>query len=238
MSEPSPVKLVSFDAAGTLIRVKWHPVNFPLQQLEKYWGWEVDRQVAAETHQRLAQGSLSEYWAAHQHGEQACLDYWNQLVHTWLCKISPEQPSLEEVQTFVEKSWEDFYNVEQGWFTLFEDVLPTLESLREKGYKLCMLSNWDFTLRRICDNLKLTSYFEKIYPSLEFGVEKPSPELFKIVEKDFGLSGTEILHVGDDPRDDFHGATQVGWKALLLDRVNPPSASYTIQTLSEVNAHL
>lgn len=228
------VKLVSFDAADTLFRVHWDPAKFPIRMAEKYLGVKLDEQVAREVYLRLCQGSLQTYWDAHQKGEEACLLYWEDLTFQWLDRVSPVPFSRLAVQQLMAGGWQDFFDPQERWFDVFEDVRSTLTGLRARGLKTCILSNWDFTLPRLVKEHDLDDLFDAVFPSLRYGIEKPARELFGIVETTFHLSGKDILHVGDHPIDDFQGATQAGWRALLLDRGNETGSDLTIRSLSEL----
>ena len=59
--------------------------------------------------------------------------------------------------------------------------------------------------------------------SYDIGHEKPEKEIFDLA-KDYATEGSPpgtewtYIHVGDDLQEDYHGALQAGWKAVLLDR--------------------
>lgn len=96
---------------------------------------------------------------------------------------------------------------------LFKDVLPTLETLREK-YNLGLLSNGNSYPER-CG---LEGIFQFIIFSQEYGVEKPDPEIFQITLKKAGCSKQELLHVGDSLETDITGAVKAGINCVWLNR--------------------
>ena len=71
----------------------------------------------------------------------------------------------------------------------------------------------------------IDSMLDVVVASLEEGVEKPEPMIFKIALDRLGADPAETLHVGDSPLDDVQGARNAGLKAILLDRrkKGPPS---------------
>lgn len=93
-----------------------------------------------------------------------------------------------------------------------------LTHLRHRGFSLAVLSNFDFRLRSILNQLKLAPYFDIIVASGELGYEKPDPKIFDVVFKHFDLiHPTEMLHIGDSIRKDYLGARDYGAKSLLFD---------------------
>lgn len=117
----------------------------------------------------------------------------------------------------------EIFEVPSSTFKRFDDAIPCLENLKANGYQLAVLSNWDNSLHKCLEAHGLTPYFDAVFASLEEGVEKPDPHLFKIVLDHFRVSASETFHVGDEPLDDLKGAKDMGIPAALLDRssINP-----------------
>jgi len=101
---------------------------------------------------------------------------------------------------------------------VFEDVVPTLESLAANGIKLGVISNWDERLRPLLRALKLQDYFEIIVVSCEVGFLKPSPVIFLQAAEKLGVAPGAILHVGDSFEMDVEGARGAGFQAAELRR--------------------
>ena len=96
---------------------------------------------------------------------------------------------------------------------LFNDVLPTLRTLRTK-YTLGLLSNGNSYPER-CG---LEGIFQFVVFSQDYGVEKPNQKLFQIGVEKAGCSKQELLHVGDSLQDDIMGANNAGIKCIWLNR--------------------
>lgn len=122
---------------------------------------------------------------------------------------------------------ESFFNAlynrfsEPDVFRVYPDVVPTLESLASRGYKLGVISNWDDRLPGLLERLKLHSYFDAIIVSCDIGFTKPSPVIFEQAERKLALPARAILHVGDSTAEDVEGALNAGLAALHLDRDEP-----------------
>ena len=113
---------------------------------------------------------------------------------------------------------------------VYDDVRPTLQTLRERGYKLAVISNWDDRLKPLLADLQLSDYFETIVLSIDVGATKPSPKIFEQTLKLLNVSASELFHVGDSLEEDLVGPQQCGIAALLLDRQRKASGSLPLLT--------
>ncbi|MFX1535976.1 MAG: HAD family hydrolase [Promethearchaeota archaeon] len=102
-------------------------------------------------------------------------------------------------------------------FSWFPEVKKTLNTLRERNYRLGLISN---THWRIRGNLKkeFEQLFDIITLSYEHGYAKPHPSIFQITIKKMKVTANSCLHVGDDPIADIQGARQVGMKTAFIKR--------------------
>ncbi|MGI6589132.1 MAG: HAD family hydrolase [Candidatus Iainarchaeum sp.] len=101
----------------------------------------------------------------------------------------------------------------------FDDVLPTLVELKNKGYKLALLTNTEnLTFEKIEAKLKLSNYFDFLGLSYEIGEIKPNPKMFEAVVNHFGVKPSECLMVGDSLRSDITGAKNFGIPSVWINR--------------------
>jgi putative hydrolase of the HAD superfamily len=223
-------ELISFDAAGTLIDVEWHPGKFAVERALEV-GIPLDRQVAEETYSRLLYTRWREYGNINRtRNHAACDAFWRDLSADWLHALQVPPDSLEPLLDAAER---ELYGPEQRVFRLYPDALPTLEKLKEDGWRMVILSNWDYSLHRIARNLGLEPFFEHIFASLEEGPEKPHPDLFRTVEQRTGVASASILHIGDHPVDDVEGARGAGWRSVFLDRSREGSWPPVMNSLTQ-----
>lgn len=124
------------------------------------------------------------------------------------------------------------------YWQIFPDVLPALTTLKEKGYRLVVLSNWDRRLNQTLKDLDLDRFFEKIYISTLIGHAKPDPGAFQYICDDLGTAEHAVLHIGDTLEEDVAGAQAAGIRAVYLDRREKCTADLkqipTISSLSEL----
>lgn len=101
---------------------------------------------------------------------------------------------------------------------VYPDVVPTLESLRDRGLRLGLVSNWDHRLPRVLANLGLDRFFEAVEYSSGCGIEKPHPEIFQRCLASLKVLPVNAMHVGDSALEDVEGALAVGMRAMRVDR--------------------
>lgn len=122
--------------------------------------------------------------------------------------------------------------------TLYDDAIPTLQHLRDAGFKLAIVSNWDTPLDPLTQRLGIAEYFDVIVASHDARVssEKPDPHIFNYALEAVGVSAEEVVHVGDTYEADIIGAQGVGIRPILLDRDGTQAGRWheTIQSLTEL----
>lgn len=97
--------------------------------------------------------------------------------------------------------------------TPFEDVLPTLDSLRGR-VALGSISNGVADLHVI----GMAHYFQASVAACRFGRAKPDPAIFHAACDSLGVAPQEALYVGDDPLLDVEGAQKAGLRAAWINR--------------------
>lgn len=137
------------------------------------------------------------------------------------------------------------YFAEPAAWRVFDDTLPTLHSLSERGIQLAIASNFDERLHPICDGVPALGLFQKRFVSSELGFRKPSSDFYRVIVADLKVAAENILMVGDGLANDVEGAICVGMNAVLIDRkigrarVEEQDVSYgTIRTLTELQGLL
>jgi putative hydrolase of the HAD superfamily len=103
--------------------------------------------------------------------------------------------------------------------TLFDDALPCLASLRERGLLLGLITNNEaLHQRRKISSVGLDGLFDAVVISGEVGVAKPDEAIFAHACRAVGVEPSQALHVGDNLRADALGAYGAGLRGVWLDR--------------------
>jgi len=149
----------------------------------------------------------------HRGGEEA---FWLRFAQASLARASDgEHP--ESIARSAVEALRDHFATPAAW-RVYPDTVPVLRELREAGFRLGVVSNWDSRLPRVLDMLELTRYFDSIGVSHLEGLEKPAPEFFLRVLSRLDVAPERALHIGDVPELDLAGARAAGIDARLVDR--------------------
>ncbi|MFC1941236.1 HAD family hydrolase [Chloroflexota bacterium] len=103
-------------------------------------------------------------------------------------------------------------------FVLFDDVLSTMKTLKERALILGLLTNLDKDMRPLSREVGLEPYIDFTVTSGEVGVDKPKPLIFLAALEKAGVNASEAVHVGDQYKLDILGARGVGITPILIDR--------------------
>jgi putative hydrolase of the HAD superfamily len=126
-------------------------------------------------------------------------------------------------------------------FVLFDDVIATLQELKQNNLKLGLLTNLQTEVNSMCRELGIASYLDFTVTSAEVGADKPQPPIFLKALELAGVKADEAIHVGDQYQNDVLGAKGVGISPILLDRADY-YAEITdcprIRSLTEISKYL
>ena len=100
---------------------------------------------------------------------------------------------------------------------LFADVLPVLEALAGR-YAIGGLTNGNADIARI----GLDGLLSFCVTAREVGFAKPHPAIFAAACSTTGSAPHQVLHVGDDPERDVHGARAAGMRTVWVNRDGKP----------------
>lgn len=111
----------------------------------------------------------------------------------------------------------DEFGHSERWRT-YPDVLPVLRELKERGFILGIISNWDTRLPSLCVELGFSPLLSFVIASAAVGSLKPQPCIFELGLWRAGVEASEAIHVGDHYYADVMGARCVGITPILIDR--------------------
>jgi putative hydrolase of the HAD superfamily len=152
---------------------------------------------------------------------------WGARMRRWLSVTYPELDlSSARLEEFGEQ-----------WFAGIE-VNPVMaqaaQLLREQGFGIGILTNnvleWEPHWRRITDR---AGSFDAIVDSCKVGVRKPQREIFRIAEKESGVSAASSVLI-DDVAENCAAAEEAGWRTVHFQ--NDAQACRELSVLTEVPA--
>ena len=123
-----------------------------------------------------------------------------------------------DIKEFVEE-----YRNHTPKITYYEDVIPTVFQLKQKGIRVGIISDgYLSTQKKKADVLHLYDTFEKVIFTDELGKEywKPSPKAFEIMKEFFDVGYEEMMYVGDNPAKDFYVKELLSINTVRIHRDN------------------
>jgi putative hydrolase of the HAD superfamily len=122
-------------------------------------------------------------------------------------------------------------------FELYDDALPVLEHLRQRGLLIGLLSNSSRDLNEFVVHHSLRA--DAVLTSHAHGKTKPHQSIFRAMLGLLDVAPDEAVMVGDTIDDDVVGARAVGMRAVLLDREGRyPDVDGRLDDLRELPAAL
>lgn len=112
------------------------------------------------------------------------------------------------------------YAITQANWFVEDDAVSTLQTLKERGFRLGIVSNGadDQNTYTLIDKANIRPYFEYIISSAAFGKRKPHPSIFQDALKHFQVLPGRAVMVGDTFEADILGARQVGMNSIWVTR--------------------
>lgn len=148
-------------------------------------------------------------------GDSAERAWWREVVRQTAsrCGVRPEENGFETLFSGL------FSHYASGAaYRVFPDTEPVLRILKDEGFELTVVSNFDRRLHRIIDELGLAGWFSLVVSSADARSRKPDPEIFLHALTLLDLDPAQVAHIGDSLEADVRGAEQIGIQAFLLDR--------------------
>jgi putative hydrolase of the HAD superfamily len=235
----SSIRVVIFDLGGTLIYDKdpWPPIfhRADLALLETLQNSGLQIEPSTFFHGR--RGLLSLYYD--RRGD----DIGEETTAVLLKQLLEEQGNLNVSRESIATTLRTMYAVTQtNWFPE-EDAIPTLQTLKEHGFQLGLISNAadDENTQTLIDKGGFRPYLEFIISSAAFGKRKPHPAIFQVALDHFHVRANQAMMVGDLVETDILGAHQVGMKSIRITRRAIKTATRvhvrpdaTVSNLSEI----
>lgn len=208
------IKFVSFDLGGTLVVMRRDLV---IQKILASEGYNVPIERIHETYYAVENQWLEKYGMTMMTEEQAVKAYGElnmAIVSRLGLNVKPEE--LRRLKIIVSERWVEVESSIPP--KLYPDSIPTLNKLKEKGYKIGIISNAPPSTIESVKVLGLDKYADPILISGIVGLTKPNPEIFKLALRLANVKAQESVHVGDVFQADIVGARNAGMEAILIDR--------------------
>jgi HAD superfamily hydrolase (TIGR01549 family) len=175
------------------------------QRMGRRFGLELEPSLYKEARAKAVQG-------LHKHPDfRHDEEIWVAFTERIIRGMGGNSDRAYECAVEMTRAWEHAHN-----FDLFDDVLPVLTDLRERGLKLGLVSNTGRDVDEFLAHHNLR--IDAALSSRIHGKVKPHPTIFQAVLDRLGVVAEQSAMVGDSPEDDLEGARGLGMRAFLVDR--------------------
>jgi putative hydrolase of the HAD superfamily len=208
------IQAIFFDAVGTLFRVRGSVGGIYRETAGRY-GVIVSPEVLDEGFRSAfnKMDRLDYCRTSREAWDDAEKGWWRSLVHEVFSETSSVPDPFDVYFEEVYRAFED----PRQW-ELYPDTLKTLQALKEQGYLIGIISNFDRRIFPICEGLGLSPWLDSIHLPRDVGAAKPDGRIFHAALTRHGLQPHQAIHVGDHPTEDRDGARASGLIPFLLDR--------------------
>ncbi|WP_337099403.1 HAD family hydrolase [Paenibacillus sp. YIM B09110] len=165
---------------------------------------------------------------------QAAVAYRFNVWNMALLGLGCHDPKLAELLV------ERYLNERRARAYIYSDTLDTLTWL-STDYRLLLLTNGtpDLQQEKVDSIAGLSSFFEHIVISGDYGVGKPAESIFRHALELLGVEPEEAVMVGDNPYTDIIGANRTGIPSVWVNRYGAPlpdsiKPTFIALTLSEL----
>jgi putative hydrolase of the HAD superfamily len=206
------IDIVFLDAGETILHP--HP-SFP--ELFSMTLREHDIEVAPELVAPILFGMLRNWseTASEADVENASLTpegsrkFWTYVYRKCLTTLGVSQDLSDELYAVFSSS---------STYRLFDDALPAIRELKDAGYRVGLISNFEEWLEEMLVELEVGDMFDVRVISGLVGVEKPDPRIYELGLEEARVPAHAAVHVGDSIMLDVEPAAATGMQAILLDR--------------------
>ena len=213
------IKVIIFDAYGTLFDVNSAAEKCKLKIGEK---WK----------------NFSSYWRT------------TQLEYTWLRSLMKRHKDFWQItEDSLDKSMHE-YSIDVSMrdellnlykvLSTFPEVKEVLKKLKEKNYKLAILSNGTPSLlNELVKSNNLVNIFNDIFSIEEVGIYKPASKVYDIPIKKYKVQKKEVIFLSANTWD-VSGGGNYGYNSIWVNRSNNTfdkldyKPKYQVKSLNEI----
>ncbi|XP_060535018.1 rhythmically expressed gene 2 protein-like [Cylas formicarius] len=214
----SRLRLVTFDVTGTLLKLRAAPGQ-QYGEVGAMYGVVADNNALITNFKEQFRRLSAEHPNFGLRTGLGWQNWWNRVVKNTFAasKIEFDDAKLDAVARHLL----EMYETTACWQHC-DGVPAILSFLRNRGLRVGVVSNFDPRLDTILRNNKLRHYFDFVLGSYEFGAEKPDATIFRKAMEEAGgsVAADECLHIGNNAKMDYFGATRSGWQSALVSDVD------------------
>ena len=153
-------------------------------------------------------------------------------------------PVSEAESEALAQAWNEAYKESFQSPVLFEDTLPFLQGLFERGYEPILATGGRQEEKtQLMVRAGISNFFKKIFASDELGFQKQDVRFWHIALSELSVSPEKILVIGNQTNDDIWRTGELGMTTVLIKRaevlsknLDPGSVKpdYEVHNLQEI----
>ena len=214
MPASGQIQVVLFDLGYTLInfegdyRQVMAESYLVLAQSLRAAGYLIDTREFAERFDRI----INAYYRARDE------DLIERPIEQYLAQVLASYEIFDARKSLVQSALETMYRATERHWQLESDALPTLQTLKEAGYRLGMITNAANAdnANRLIDMFELRPYFDVIFISAVERIRKPDTRIYTRALTRLEVPAVNAVMVGDTLTADILGAQNAGLRAVWL----------------------
>lgn len=222
-----PLQAILFDLDDTLLDRQASMRTYATTTFLERFGAQLDTIDLEELYQAIVHADAGGYLSPDEKSRR--------LQHALPWRTAPTVQELSD-------HWETQYSKSA---TAMPGLYPLLDHLKEKGYKLGIITNGgNERQNEKVDLLKLRPYMDVVLASggvIIDGktVHKPDPRIFHLALQQIGVQAKDACYIGDYPPNDIIGAEKAGMHTIWRVGFHPwqaelPEPKWQIDSLDEV----
>jgi putative hydrolase of the HAD superfamily len=214
------IRAILFDFGGTLMygRRNWTPIVAKADDALTNHLRSQGLDISVNTFSSEFRKRLNEYFTQR---ENDLLE----TTYTFVLRELLKDKGYDDVSgDFLRNALDALFAVTQENWTLEDDAISTLGTLREKGYSLGIVSNAgdDTDVQKLAQGFGITKYFDFILTSAACSYRKPHPRIFELALSNWYCLPNEAVMIGDNLDADVRGAQEAGLYGVWLSRRADP----------------
>ena len=203
LSQKRQRRVVSFDVGNTLLE--------PYPSVGQVYVEVARRFTSDPIPAEAVEAAFYREWRRRGRHFDYSRESWRELVRAVYRGIHPigEDPKYFQV-LYEHFAGQEPWRIRSGTWSI-------LRQLRQLGFRLAIVSNWDSRLERVLRDLGLYGWFEVVLISEQVGYQKPDLRIFRELQRRLQVPARQIYHIGDAVREDYWAAREAGFQSILLD---------------------
>ena len=216
MTVKGPVQAVLFDLGYTLINFEGDykrvmaEAYLVLAQSLRTAGYQVDANDFAMRFDRI----INDYYRSRDE------DMTERPIEQYLAQVLTTYEIYDPLNSLVQNALENMYRATENHWQLESDALPTLQVLKDAGFRLGIITNAANAdnANRLIDMFELRPYFDVILISAVEKIRKPDTRIYSRALTRLEVPSANAVMVGDTLTADILGAQNAGLRAVWIKR--------------------